>query len=158
MGDGVCICCAASKSPCGIGTAALHAACNTKCRGGSPRRVVHALVVRPTVGNPRHDTGPCMGRVQSMCDHTRKLFVPANALCAPGAPKPSHAPPQVRGLAADGFPASFTSGVVDQIWQDEDIIVPRMRVHYTNVRTTTSEPMQVPIALLAITLMPTAAQ
>ncbi len=45
-------------------------------------------------------------------------------------------PLQVRGLAADGFPASFTSGVVDQIWQDEDIIVPRMRVHYTNVRAT----------------------
>ena len=40
---------------------------------------------------------------------------------------------QVRGLAADGFPASFTSGIVDQIWQDEDIIVPRMRVHYTDV-------------------------
>ena len=47
---------------------------------------------------------------------------------------------QVRGLAADGFPASLTSGVVDQIWQDEDIIVPRMRVHYTNVRATARNP------------------
>lgn len=34
----------------------------------------------------------------------------------------------------DGFPASFTAGVVDRIWQDDDIIVPRMRVHYTDVR------------------------
>ena len=40
---------------------------------------------------------------------------------------------QVRGLAADGFPASFTAGLVDRIWQDDDIIVPRMRVHYTDV-------------------------
>ena len=40
----------------------------------------------------------------------------------------------MRGLAVDGFPASFTAGVVDRIWQDDDIIVPRMRVHYTDVR------------------------
>ena len=40
----------------------------------------------------------------------------------------------MRGLAVDGFPASFTAGVVDRIWQADDIIVPRMRVHYTDVR------------------------
>lgn len=39
----------------------------------------------------------------------------------------------MRGLAADGFPASYTAGLVDRIWQDDDIIVPRMRVHYTDV-------------------------
>ena len=84
-GDGVCICCAAYKARCGIRTAALHAACSTICRGGSPRGVVHALASR--VQSEQHGTRSRLSVMQSMCNHAR--CAPAD--CAPGAPKPSHA-------------------------------------------------------------------
>ena len=53
----------------------------------------------------------------------------------------------MRGLAADGFPASYTAGLVDRIWQDDDIIVPRMRVHYTDVGPS---PISYPAAVLML--------